>query len=182
MGSPSWRRRGGYAVGRSARFPRCAGRPPLLRREHCIFSVAPMSSRCLGDAIPCWYCRYGGGSIDPLPTALMASPSVLLGLAVWMALASGRADVAGYTGLGAEEGEGGGTRLVLIPCRCARIASVRSKLVRAMMPFKCSIVAALNQSRNRVPPAGSSHGTGFCVHHMPHKYQRQEQGKRQHMD
>ena len=43
---------------------------------------------------------------------------------------------------------GGGTRLVLITCICARVASSRSTLVRAVMTCWGSNVAALNKSRN----------------------------------
>ena len=42
----------------------------------------------------------------------------------------------------------GGTRLVLIPCICVIMASVRSTLVRAAMPCRGSIVATPDQSRN----------------------------------
>ena len=43
-------------------------------------------------------------------------------------------------------------RLVLITCRCASMESARSTLVRVAMPYRGSIVATPNQSRN-----GSTH-------------------------
>ena len=99
--------------------------------------------------MPCWHCKSGGGSVYPLPIALLASPPVLWGVAVGAALAAVRDASVGYSVLGAAEGGwGGGARLVLIPCRCANVAPVRSTLVREAMPCRGSIVAALNQSRN----------------------------------
>ena len=62
--------------------------------------------------------------------------------------------------------KGGGTRLVLIPCRCIIMESVRSMLVRVVMPCRGSIIAALNQSRNGatywVIPTESSFACFIC--------------------
>ena len=49
---------------------------------------------------------------------------------------------------GMQRGGGGGTRLVLIHCHCASVASARSMLVRAAILCRGSIVPDLNQSRN----------------------------------
>ena len=60
----------------------------------------------------------------------------------------GKGCYSGSIWLGGWGGGGGGTRLVLIPCLCARVASARSTLARTAMPCWGPTVAALNQSRN----------------------------------
>ena len=64
------------------------------------------------------------------------------GACIWKGCCSG------ICWLGGCRGGGGRTRPVLIPFRCASVASARSTMVRAEMTYRGSIVAALNQSRN----------------------------------
>ena len=117
--------------------------------------------------MPFWHCRFVGGSVDLPPTALLASLTESWDLAVGPEITAGRAVAAGYYGLGDAEGGGKGTRLVLIPCLCASVASARSTLARAAVPCRGSIVAALNQPRNGATRWVIPMASAFCMYHMP---------------
>ena len=78
---------------------------------------------------------------DDVTTCLVGS-GVGAGACIWKGFCSG------ICWLGRCRCKGGETRLVLIPCSCSRMASVRFKLVRAEMPCRGSIVATPDQSRN----------------------------------
>ena len=84
-----------------------------------------------------------------------SAPHLSFGVAACLTGADGGAGAcigngccSGRIWLGGWVGCGGGTRLVLIPCLYIRVASARSTIVRAAIPFLGSTVAALNQSSN----------------------------------
>ena len=82
-----------------------------------------------------WSCTDGGGTSDPIPTTLLAFPPASLVQAVGTELAARMAAAPGPPGSEVAEGGGWGTRLVLIPCLCARLELERSTLLRAVIPY-----------------------------------------------
>ena len=126
----------------------------------------------------CWNYRSKLGSVDPLPTARMASPPASWGLAVGPALADGRVAAEGYAGLGDVEGGLGGeahpgTLLLFQHGICKVNAGEGGNDLQRLNCHRPQLI------KERCHLLGHTHGVRFCVHHMQLSCRQQERGDHQ---